>query len=145
MAGINTDLRTTRESARRIRFEPTGLITETNVQEAIEQVSAQSQNVPSPVPTPVNASPYTVLPTDRILEVGIPGAVINLGPTASRGGLDLEIKDVSGAIFSSGLPSTIVPDVADTGLIDGQATLSLTADYQSFKLRPGTLVWRVGP
>jgi len=145
MAAITTDMRTTRESGRRIRFEPTGTITETNVQEAIEQVSDQSQNPPGPVPTPVNASPYDVQSTDRILEVGIPGAVINLDPTSGRIGFDLTIKDVSGAIASSGTPTTIVPDASDTGLIDGQPTLELTADYQAFTLRPSTLVWRVGP
>lgn len=147
MTIVRTDMRDTIESARRERFEPVGLITETNVQKAIEQVSAQSQNVPSPVPTPVNASPYNVQPTDRILEISIPGAVINLDPTSGRGGLDLQIKDVSGLV-SSNPPTTttkIFPNVADTGLIDAQPELDITADYQAFTLRPGALVWRVGP
>lgn len=96
MAIVQTDLRNTIESARRIRFEPISGIPATNVQKAIEQAAVLF----APVPTPVNfaMSPYSVQAADRVLLVNTSGGPISiiLPPAPSRGGLDVEVKDATG-------------------------------------------------
>lgn len=102
---IATDLRNTRESARRIRFEPTALLLDTNVQAAIEDVETQLQVAivlpPGYNPTVVTfaMSPYTPLLTDTVLLVDTTGGavVIQMPLAATRvnasGFVPLTVKD----------------------------------------------------
>lgn len=96
MVTIQTDLRQTIESAKRIRFEPSSPITATNVQDAI----SQAQAIFLPAPTPVNfaMSPYLAKATDRVILVDTSGGAVSivLPLASSRGGLDLEVKDDTG-------------------------------------------------
>lgn len=96
MTIIATDLRNTRESAKRIRFEPVGEVTATNVQDAILQVTSLPVII---TPTFVNVwmSPYTPLSTDQVLEVDTSGGAITIQMRLSATRIsDLEVKDVTG-------------------------------------------------
>lgn len=142
MAIVRTDLRDTRERAREIRFEPTGAITQTNVQKAIEQAASQPQAVSG---TAVNAaaSPYTVLPTDSVLYVDSTAGPINilLQPSAARLGVPLVVKDVGGAGSTNNI--TLTRSGAET--IDGLAALVINADFGGYRLNPRTLSYTVAP
>lgn len=71
MVQVTTNL-TTRESARRERFEPSANVTATNVQTAIQQVAAQAFSTPA-IKTLTGVapltSPYAAQPTDEVLIV----------------------------------------------------------------------------
>ncbi len=139
MSTLRTDLGTTRESARRLRFEPTTLITATNVQKAIEQASAAAG---TGTPTSVTTTPYTVLPSDTVLLVNVAGAaVVTLQTAAARAGVDLVVKDISGAASTNNI--TITPTGGDT--IDGAATLVIRADYGGYNLGVRTGAYYVKP
>ncbi len=85
------------EDARRWRFEPTPLIPDTNVQQAIERAATIPPTI-SATPVSVASSPYSVLPTDVVLYVDTSTGPVSivLGPSASRNGLSIEILDISG-------------------------------------------------
>lgn len=142
MGNIVTDLRDTRDTAKRMRYEQvTPFNPATNVQDAIAFFSS----ILLPTVTPIAQANYTALAGDRIIEVNFAGNVaITLGPTSARNGLPLEIKDISGGLAAGGWTITITPDAADGGGIDGMASLPIATDYESFQLRPSTSVWRVG-
>lgn len=139
MALLKTDLRNTRESAREIRFEPTGVITQTNVQKAIEQATTTPQGISG---TDVNfaASPYIVLTSDTVLYVdSTGGAVAIVLPTpASRGGKPLTIKDVGGAADTN--------NISLTGqAIDGLTPYPIASPYGGVRLYPRTVGYTVAP
>src|SRR5580765_7534956 len=102
MTMVRTNLDNTRERARQLRFEPTGTISATSVQKAIEEVASEAAVNP-PAPTVVTASPYAATTTDVFIYVNFAGAVtINLPAAAAwlaanPNGLPLTIKDISGA------------------------------------------------
>lgn len=137
MSQVATNLRNTRERARLLRFEPTGLVTKTNVQTAIEQVSAGSSVAPGPA-TPVTATPYVILTTDTFIYVNFAGTVALTLPDAAAwlaahaNGLPLTIKDISGAAAANNI--TITRAGADT--IDGATNYVIASDYGGVKLRP---------
>jgi hypothetical protein len=132
MTVVRTDTRATRDNAERLRFQPTGGISETNVQKAIEQVSTRP---PSLTPTSVtNAlSPFAPTNDDVLLEVdSSAGAVtINLQDASIRT-LPLVIKDIAGAASTHNI--TINPNGANT--IDGAADYVINADYGAVNLFP---------
>lgn len=131
MSIIKTDLRNTRESARRIRFEPVGSLTATNVQGAIQQTSAQGG---VPIPTSVGTTPYAVQPNDTVLYVNtaIGPVTINLPFASVRAGVPLSIKDVSGSGLAN--PISLVPAGAET--VDGLAPYPITGDFAGVRLYP---------
>jgi len=130
MPVVRTDLRNTRESARRIRFEPVSPITATDVQEAIRQVTLVT---PSIAPTNVAASPYAPALGDTLLWVDTSAPrIINLPTGASRGGKALEIKDITGNANANNI--TINPSGAET--IDGLAPMLIDINYGGVTLYP---------
>lgn len=142
MTIVRTDLRDTRERAREQRFEPTGAVTATNVQKAIEQVATTPQAVSG---TSVNAamSPYTVLSTDAMLYVdSSAGAVqILLQASAARLGVPLGIKDVGGAAATNNI--TLTPSGVET--IDALTSMVLDSNYGGVQLNPRTSSYTVAP
>jgi hypothetical protein len=132
MTIVSTDMRQSRESARRIRFEPTLAIPATNVQDAIQQVQAIA--IPAQTVVTVAMSPYTPLATDRILLVNTSaGAVtINMPPAAGRLGLDLEIKDDTGNAAAN--PITVNGNGGET--LDGFAAYPIDAPFAGVKFLP---------
>lgn len=130
MPVVRTDLRNTRESARRLRFEPASPLTATDVQKAIEQVLTLPQTVN---PTNVAVSPYAPVLADSVLWVDTSAArVINLPTGASRAGRPLQIKDITGSAFANNI--TINPSGAET--VDGLAPLLIDINYGGYTLYP---------
>lgn len=143
MTQVSTDLRQTRESAKRIRFEPAGAITATNVQDAIQQAGSIAGGVIVPTAVTVAMSPYTVLPSDRVLLVNTSaGAVtINMMTAAARNGLDITVKDDTGNAAAN--PISVVRNGADT--IDGLPTYPMDGNYAAARFIPQAGGYYVGP
>lgn len=133
MTTVSTDLRNTRESAKRLRFEPTGRFTATNVQDAITQAALISlQNNPTAVTFAM--SPYTPVASDTLLLVDTAGGPVTIAmrPAAERNGVDLEIKDDTGHAAAN--PVSVVRNGAET--IDGLTTYPIDGNYGSAKFGP---------
>lgn len=130
------------ENARKVRFEPTGSISQTNVQKAIEQVSTQ---VPAISGTNVTSaqSPYTVQQADSVIFVDCSGGVveIDLPLAASRGGKVLEILDLKGNAASNNI--TVKPTAPED--IDGYTgtALKISDNYGGLKLYPRTAGYKI--
>jgi hypothetical protein len=144
MVQVMTNL-TTRESARKTRFEPTGAITQTNVQKAIEQAVTTPQAINS---TPINfaSSPHLVALSETVLYVDTSGGPIeiDLQVAISRNGLALTIKDVTGNAATNNI--TIKPTGSET--IDGYTNanpLLVTANFGGFRLNPITGGYTIAP
>lgn len=134
MTVIATDLRNTRESAKRIRFESVSSVTATNVQDAILQVTTLS---PIIIPTAVTfvMSPYTPLTTDQILEVDTSGGAVTIQmPLSVTRTLDLEVKDITG----NAAANPISVQRAGGENIDGLTTYPLDSAYAAAKFGPKT-------
>ena len=142
MTTISTDLRQTRESAKRIRYEEALPITATNVQDAIAQGLSLSTTVSI---TPVNfaSSPYAPLSTDSYLLVDTSGGAvtINLPAAAARNALPIVVKDKTGNAVAN--PNTVTPHGAET--IDGLANYLIDGAYGAATFIPQTGGYFVGP
>lgn len=132
MTQVATDLRNTRELAKRLRFEPVDQITATNVQDAIRQ----GGNLAIPSPTPVNfaMSPYSPLLSDRILLVDTSGGPVSIIMPAAgaRNGLDLEVKDATG----NADPNNITVTFASGGTRDGMGQVVINNPFGYAKFNP---------
>lgn len=144
MTQIATDLRQTRESAKRIRFEPVGSNTATNVQDAIAQASSAASGVI--IPTPVNfaMSPYSVVPSDRVLLINSSGGpvIINMMAAATRAGLDLTVKDDTG---NAGGANGIGVFAAGGETIDGLTIYPVDSAFAAARFIPQAGGYYVGP
>lgn len=145
MVQVSTNL-TTRESARRERFEPTGTIAATNVQKAIEEVAAESGG--GTITQTVTVAAYVAQPTDDEIWVNRAGAVTITLPDAAAwlaahgNGKALTIKDISGAASAN----NITINRAGANTIDGANSVTITSDYGSWKLRPTSAgIWGLFP
>lgn len=142
MVQVTTNL-TTKESARRERFEPAGNVTATNVQTAIQQVDAEAASKLPFVGTirkPASAATIAILTTD--IEVGIdtrttavsatlPGAVA--WAAANPNGLELVLNDY----FGNAAANTITPSLfAGDAFAYGAVTPVITANFGLLRLRP---------
>lgn len=127
-----TDMRDTRESARRIRFEPTTTIPQTDVQLAIEAAAALAVAPPGFTPTVVTfaMSPYAPSITDTYLLVDTTGGAvtIQLPLSAARlgasGYVPLTVKDDTRNAAANVI--SVVRSGAE--LIDGFITYPLDAN-----------------
>ncbi len=141
MAIVQTDLRQTIESARRIRFEPMLPVTAVNVQDAINQVSAIAQSIP----TSINfaSSPYQVLLSDRVLLVDTSGGAvtINMMAGSTRNGSDLTIKDDTGHAVAN--PISVVLNGAET--VDGLAPYPIDSNFAAVRFVPQAGGYYVAP
>lgn len=133
MPVIATNLRNTRESARLLRTEIAGGVTQTNVQKALEQIASQPAAIASTSVTVAN-SPYVPLATDTTLYVDTTGGavIINLRPAAERIGVPLTIKDVGGAASTNNI--TINPNGAET--IETLLAYLIATDFGGVVLNP---------
>lgn len=140
MSTMTTDMRETREAARRLRYEPSAGISATNVQTAIEAVQA---NVvagpvvpPAIVPTAVNfaMSPYTVQSTDYLLEVDTTGGavVIQTQASASRVNKPFTVKDIAGNAAVNAI--SVLRTGAET--IDGLTSYPMDSAYDAKTFKP---------
>jgi hypothetical protein len=142
MVQVMTNL-TTRESARRERFEPTGNITATNVQTAIQQVDTEAAGKVTKVGTirkPTSAATVAILTTD--IEVGLDTrttAVSAVLPssvawaTANPNGLDLTLVDY----FGNAATNAITPSLfAGDTFAYGSVTPVVNINFGDLKLRP---------
>lgn len=145
MGIVSTDLRETRESARRLRFEPVSSIQQTNVQQAIEQVQTNlnalaAAGTPGYTPTVVTfaQSPYTPLIADTVLLVDTSGGAVTISmPLASarltsKGYQPLIVKDDVGNAATNAI--TINRAGAET--IDGITAYVIDSNYTSVNLQP---------
>lgn len=142
MSIVRTDLRETRERARELRFEPTGALTQTNVQKAIEQSATQPQAVTATAIT-VAQSPYAVKNTDSFLAVDTVGGPIQilLQAQALRLGVPLSIKDVTGHAAANNI--TITPNGIET--VDSLAPYPINADFGGIRIVPEVGGYTVAP
>jgi hypothetical protein len=142
MTIVRTQLATV-ESARRERVEPTGGITATNVQTALQGLDTAIGSKLGPVATerqPASAATIAILTTD--VEVGIDtrttAVTANLPSaaawaTANPNGLELTLID----IFGNAAANNITPALngADTFFYGG-VTPIITSNFGLLKLRP---------
>lgn len=133
MTMISTDLRNTRESAKRIRFEGAPPFTATNVQDAIVQSIAVPTTI-TPTYIGIGNSPYTPGATDSLLLVDTSSGpvTVNMTTAAFRGGADLEIKDVTGNAAAN--PISVTFSGFETG--DGLNPYPIDSNFASVKFGP---------
>jgi len=83
---------------------------------------------------------HNVSPTETYLRCNfsVPSAII-LPASATRNGLGLGIKDVTGNFAT--FAATITPDGSE--LIDGLASLTANQNYQYIELRPNDAGWEI--
>lgn len=145
MVQIRTDLGIYRESARRIRFEPTGGNTATSVQKAIEAGSGGGTGVGPGNTQVITANNYTILVTDTVIFVNFAGTVAITLPDAAtwvvnpggKGGYPLLIKDISGAAGANNI--TITRAGANT--IEGTTSYVINSNYGGIGLQVASGNW----
>lgn len=146
MVQIRTDLGIYRESARRIRFEPSGANTATSVQKAIESSGAGGGTGIGPGNTQtITANSYSILTTDTTIFINFAGTVTLTLPDAAgwlagsggKGGYPLLIQDISGAAGSH----TITINPAGANTINGANSLTVITNYGGFDLMVASSNW----
>jgi hypothetical protein len=140
MTTIRTDLGDTRESARRLRVEPTGGITQTNVQKSLEQLDAGKTTKVGTARAPAGGTPIAILTTDTEVEIDTTAAAVSVTlPSAAAwslanpNGLDLTIIDINGHASTHNITPTL--NGSDTFAYGG-VTPVITTDFGILKLRP---------
>lgn len=139
MTIVRTQLATV-ESARRERVEPTGGITATNVQKALEALDTGKVTQVGNARLPASAATVAILSTD--IEVGIDTRTTAVSATlpsaaawaaANPNGLELTLVD----IFGNASVNSITPALngADT-FFYGAVTPIITSNFGLLKLRP---------
>lgn len=134
MTTIATNLRNTLDSARRTRFDPVGLVTATNVQDAIQQVGVTNILVPT-----IYTGSASLTLTDVLVESNAGAPATYLVPNsiswATQNGTyarPLSIYDISGNASTNNITLTFTAGQ----LADGQASLTITTDYGGVQLMP---------
>jgi len=92
--------------------------------------------------TSVTATPYVPAATDALALINVAGVVaVNLPTAASRSGLPIRLKDVSGAASTNNI--TINRNGSDT--IEGLTSITISVDYGGYNLIPITGGWVISP
>jgi hypothetical protein len=139
MPVVQTDLRVFPvAAAREVSYDLSPGIVAIDVQSAIEGVQANVVAAglvpPAIVPKAVDfaMSPYTVLPTDYLLEVDTTGGavVIQTQASASRANLPFTVKAINAN------PNGISVDRAAAELIDGLASYPMVDAYDAKTFKP---------
>lgn len=137
-----TDLRTTRERARELRFEPTGSNPATNVQKAIERMGQIGGTA-----VDVTMSPYTPTNADSVLYVDTSGGSVTilLQPAADRNDEPLSIKDVTGNAAANNI--TVTPSAGENidVIYTNGAPLVIAGDFGGYRLNPRTGSYTLAP
>lgn len=149
MSVVQTDLRQTRPSARETTYSPLAPLIAYNVQNALDQLQAEvttaSVTPPAIVPKQIAfaQSPYTVLPTDYLIDVDTSGGAvtINMMTSGARNNLEVTIKDTTGNASTNNI--SVVGSGAETS--DGLATYLIASDFGSYKFKPKTGGYQVIP
>lgn len=148
MVMVSTNL-VTRESARRERFEPTGNVTATNVQAAIQQVDTEAAGKVAQVGTvrkPASAATVTISNTD--IEVGIDtrttAVTVDLPSVVAwsaqnPNGLELAISDYYGNASANNITPALNGSDAFAGAWSAAPPV-LKSDSAILKLRPDPAV-----
>lgn len=137
MTQISTWLGNTIDNARRIRFEPVGVITGTNVQEAIDEFAAQGFLPPLVTPYVTPPASATIPATATMVQTNQSAPLSITVPESEAWyaingpyGIPLSIFD------KSGNASTNNVTISFTGgqTASGQATLTISSDYGGWTL-----------
>lgn len=142
MVVVRTDLGTTRESARRLRFEPAVTMSATNVQKAIEEVEADAAAALQPLTTPtVVTATGNVAVTDVVVQTNQIAAIVLTLPNSvtwatqnSKYGLPLSVFDISGNASTNNVTFNTTGGQTISGLASG--ALKITTDYGGFRFEP---------
>jgi len=143
MTTVRTNLGNAVESARRERFEPSGNVTATNVQTAIQQVDTEAAGKVTQVGTirqPASAATVAILITD--IEVGLNTSSTAVSATlpsaatwaaANPNGLELTLIDING----NAAANPITPTLNGTDTFSyGSVTPVVNSNFGLLKLRP---------
>jgi hypothetical protein len=141
MSVVQTDLRVRPiAAAADISYLPAPPLTSNNVQDVIEELQAEivlgGATPPAIVPTAVTfaQSPYTVLPTDYLLEVDTTGGAVNIqtAASASRANKPFTVKDIAGNSAVNAI--SVLRTGAET--IDGLTSYPMDSAYDSKTFKP---------
>jgi UDP-N-acetylmuramyl pentapeptide synthase len=140
MVTVRTQVGTAWEAARRVRFEPVGTISSTDVQKAIEEVEADAAGSLQPLTTPTvvtatgNVAATTVMEQTnqvaaiaRTLPLAATWAAIN-----SKYGLPLSIFDISGTASTNNVTINFSGGETASGL----TSLTINTDYGGYRFEP---------
>lgn len=140
MSIISTDLGNTRESARRLRVSPTGGITQTNVQKALEQLDTGKTSKIGTARAPAANATIAILTTDIEVEIDTTATAVSATlpsasawSTANPNGLELTLIDINGHAATHNITPTL--NGADTFYYGG-VTPVIMANFGLLKLRP---------
>ncbi len=142
MSIARTDLRTTYERARELRFEPTGSNSATNVQKAIERMGQVGGTTVT-----AGMSPYSLSNSDSVLYVDTSGGAVTilLSASASRNDEPLSIKDVTGNAAANNITITpIAGETIDSTYTNG-APLQIVGDFGGYRLNPLAVGYTLAP
>lgn len=131
MVEVKTNL-TTKESARKLRVEPTGALTQTNVQKALEQIFSGIYELIREV-----TSGATVDVSSSEAGVGInktvgSSTIVNLPASASRLGKPTVVVDIKGDAATNNI--TIVPTGIET--VAGATSETIANNFGARELVP---------
>lgn len=140
MVTVSTNLGNIEEAARLLRFEPTGTISATNTQKAIEEVESDAAGSLQPLTTPtVVTATGNVAATSVIVQTNQAGAITLTLPLSadwatnnSKYGLPLTIFDISGAASIN----NVTINCSGGQTISGLTSLAINTDYGGFRLEP---------
>lgn len=128
------------EEARRVRFEPVGTISATDVQKAIEEVESDAAGSLQPLTTPTVVTVTGAIPTSAVVvQTNQVGAITLTLPLAatwaaanSKYGLPLSIFDISGNAATNNVTINFSGGETASGL----SSVSIASNYAGRRFSP---------